>query len=123
MSNNEIKERLLQMFAQVFKPESLIDDSNPESEVFEFSIGFEFQDSKEQWHDAYMNIETGRIYKHQEPSSYETYGDPFGRGELVGGNITVESVDYGNIECFVNSDPASFQVKEEELFLALKNQN
>lgn len=123
MNYQEIKDRLIANFAEVFNAEMLIDKSDPNSQAFDFQVAFEFQDSKQNWHDAYMNIESGRIYKNQEPISYQSYGDPFGREEAVGGEISIESVDYGNIECYVDSDPAPFQIKEDDLFLAIKNQN
>lgn len=121
MNSQKIKELLIFMFAQDFNAEQMIDTSSAESESFEFSVGVEFKDSKGQWHDAYMNIEAGRIYKHSEDRVYQTYGDPFGRGEWVGGEVTVEAVDYGNIDCYVDSEKADFMIKEEDLFLAIKN--
>lgn len=121
MNNQKIKELLIFMFVQDFSAESIVDLSNTESQSFEFSVGFEFKDPKGNWHDAYMNIEAGRIYKHCEDRIYQSYGDPFGRGEWVGGEVSIESVDYGNIDCYVDCEKASFMIKEEDLFLAIKN--
>ena len=113
MTDTEIKELLIKMFATDFNIEKHIDLDGETQQSFDFQTGFEYKDKSGQWHDAYISV-LGTGYVKQ---GFNDYHDPNGdgRSENQGDPNSIDTFEFHEIECFVDGSNAYFSVTFDDL--------
>ena len=117
MTNTEIKELLVKMFASDFDIEKHIDLDGDTQQSFDFQTGFEFKtknkDGVEQWHDAYISVCGTSYIKQGQDDFHDPIGD--GRSENQGEPNSIDTFEFNEIECFVDGGNAPFSVTFDDL--------
>lgn len=100
MENQEIKDKLLELFKEEFTIEEHFDSDESESQSFEKQVGFEYEEKNGTSHDVWMDVCGSIFVKNGDVSFHDPIG--YGPSENQSDGSSISDWEFNEVQVFID---------------------